>query len=228
MRRGLLEHVTLRAMGTLIDRDKRDRARATRATRRRAVLDAAGEVFAAYPLAKVSLELVGERAGAMKGSAALLFPGREELLLELAAEHLRIWAAAVVAELESSRHELDVGGLARLLAHSVAGDELLPRLVALLPVAVESVSDPAAVWRLTTAASEDLDAVQRAALQRCPALPAGAGTPLLVHLFVLVVGLAPLARPAAGMAAALAGPDLAHFNLDLEAELATLLAASMR
>jgi AcrR family transcriptional regulator len=215
-------------MGKLIDREKRERARKTRDARRRAVLDAAAGVFAAYPLAKVSLDLVGERAGAMKGSAALFFPGREELLLELVAERVRAWSTALVAELESSQDELGVDDVARLLARSVAADELLPRLVGLLPTAVESVSDQSSLWRLTTAVREDLDAVRRAVARRCPALPRGAGMPLLVHLFVLIGGLAPLACPTAGMATALAGPDLAHLNLDLETELAALLAAALR
>jgi hypothetical protein len=160
--------------------------------------------------------------------AALFFPDREALLLELASERLRAWAASVAGELGGADSDLDLDELAGVLARSVANDDLLPRLVALLPTAVESVSDTSGVWRLTTAVGDELDTVRQAAERRCAALPKGGGMPLLVHLFVLVAGLAPLTRPVAGMAAALAGPDLAHLNLDLETELAALLAASMR
>lgn len=214
-------------MAPLIDRDKREQARRSMTERRRAIVEAARQVFVDRPYGEASLAGIGRAAGVPDGTAELLFATREQLFLEVLADALNACSADLVRELRLFA-ALDAPALASVMARVVARHETATRLLSQLAPALESVSDPTVVWHLSNRVRDGLVAVRAEILDRCPELGPGRLRMLFPWLFVLATGLEPLAHAKSGVAAALIDPALRDYAVDFETELRSMLAGLLR
>jgi len=216
-------------MGRLVNQDRREAARKEREQHRSALSAAARQAFLTQPYASITLTGLAARAGVPEGTASMLLGTREELFYELFAETVIAWVPRFAAAVEAADRPLGVDAMAVVISTSVAADEALPRFAALLPFAVENAgADPAPLWRVATRLREPADTFQRLVADAGDERVAAGARTLPFYLLTLLAGLVPAARPVAGMATALADLDLSQYAVDLETELARLLAAVLR
>lgn len=212
-----------------MNQDRRETARREREQQKAALRAAARQAFLGEAFASVTLTGLAARAGVPEGTASMLLGTREELFFELLAEDVAGWVDGLVEAVGTRPRPLDVNTVAHLLAGSLAASSTLPRMAALLPAAVEGTgSDPAPVWRVATRLRDQVARVQRLVAEAGDERVASRAGVLPFYLVTLLTGLAPLARPVAGMATVLADLDLSQYAVDLETELASLLAAVLR
>ena len=216
-------------MGRLVNQDRREAARHERGLQKAALREAARRAFLNEPYASITLSGLAARANVPDGTASMLLGTREELFFELFADTVAAWLSAFATAVEAVDRPLDAEAMARLLASTVAADEGLPRFVAVLPAAVESAgADPAPLWRIATRLREHVERFQQLVAEHGDDGVAARARTVPFYLLALLGGLVPVSRPIAGMATALADLDLSQFGVDLETELAQLLAAVLR
>ncbi len=117
-------------MCALIDRSRRERAQASRQTRRSDCLEAARTLVLSRPWSGVTLDAIASRAGLEKGGAALFFPSREALFAELLRGEVGTALAGAVDA--CARAETP----ARAIARAFSGNEVLVRLLSMEPEAL--------------------------------------------------------------------------------------------
>jgi AcrR family transcriptional regulator len=199
---------------------QRARSLADKATRRAAILHAAGAVFDDVGEAAFTMDEVAARVGLARGTLYRYFPTREVLLVWVLREDLAAWFDDVTLRLPRHRR----AGVSRLLV-----DTLLqrPRLVALLALAQSSFERNLPVadardyktWLVGRAADVG------ASLDRALDAPPGSGADLLVHLNAALIGLYHAANPAPAVAEAMHDPALSALHIDLRAALSLHVAA---
>lgn len=105
-----------------------------KAARREAILAAALALLAEIPFSGISMTLVAERTGLVKGTLYLYFATREALFLEVLRGQLHAWLWDLESGLEGLPRAGRAGAAAALIAESLASRPRLRELLAALPV----------------------------------------------------------------------------------------------
>lgn len=106
------------------------RTRPLRSETRRAVLDAAFEVFGRQGIAATSLTEVAAAAGLTKGAVYSNFESKDELVLALMEEHAGHRIRASLDAVEAAGRDEVLGRLAAVLVHEMRVDATAHRLLA--------------------------------------------------------------------------------------------------
>lgn len=108
---------------------RQDRATATRAR----ILEAAGEVFAAYGYAAGTTNRIAESAGVSVGSLYQYFPNKDSILVELVRDHVKTGTAAtlavVPATIDAAALPATVRGVIAAMVEVHAGDRRLHQVL---------------------------------------------------------------------------------------------------
>lgn len=211
-------------MGKLINPERQAQARQARLQRMAALEAAAVAEFSTAAYGDVTLDGVGLKAGVPAGTASLYFGSREALFLRAFATQVKEWCLALAAELERAG-KLDARQTALLLARSFASCQALPRMIYLLPFALEHAREEAGLTVLVAGLKKPLGEVARR-LEACsPVAAARGGGALLAELATLVALVAPRTVPRGGLTLALTEPALARYRGEFEEELERRLVA---
>lgn len=192
-----------------------------KARRRRAILDAALELFDALGFESVSMSAVAARTGLAKGTLYLYFPTREALFLALLTEQFEAFFAALDAALERPLSQ------AAFVDHLVRDLHARPRLLRLIAVMHTVLErnvdfDTALGFKRFLAAHAQRSGTRIDA--RVRNVPAGFGQRLLLWLHALAIGLNHMATPAPVVRQAIqADARLAVFDIDFGSELREML-----
>lgn len=192
-----------------------------KARRRRAILDAALELFDTLGFEHVSMSAVAARTKLAKGTLYLYFPTREALFLALLTDQFEAFFAALDAALE---RRLSQDAFVDHLVRDLHARPRLLRLIAVMHTVLESNVDldTALGFKRFLAAHAQHSGARIDA--RVRDVPAGFGQRLLLWLHALAIGLHHMATPAPVVRQAIeADPSLAVFDIDFAHELRAML-----
>jgi AcrR family transcriptional regulator len=213
-------------VGKLINPARQAQAREAKVQRMAAIEAAALAEFQVAAYAEVTLDGIGLKAGVPAGTASLYFGSREALFVRVVAAQVKAWCAAVLGLLEREGR-LDGSATAALLARSFSPFPALPRLLYLLPFALEHARDDAGLTMMIAGVRKPLAELARRLEAQSPAAAARGGAALLGDVVSLAAAVHPRATPRGGLALALTDPGLARFRVDFEVALERLLAQSL-
>jgi AcrR family transcriptional regulator len=208
---------------------QRARKEEDKEARRRQLLDAALELYRATSYDEVKMADVAERAKLAKGTVFLYFPTKEALFLALLEEQLFAWFERLEELLARGEGRWTGARVARTVAESLEGEEMLTRLLARLQTVLEQ---NVTVEQVRGFKERLLEAVVRAGTRvekRLPFLKSGEGVRFFLHVHALVVGLrqmadlAPVAREVHETA-----PHLHPLRVDFTRELTDALTTHLR
>lgn len=208
---------------------QRARKEEDKEARRRQLLDAALELYRDTSYAEVKMADVAERARLAKGTVFIYFPTKEALFLALLEERLFAWFARLEETLARGEGRWTGARVARTLAESLEGEELLTRLLARLQTVLEQNVTAEQVRGFK---ERLLEAVVRAGAlveKRLSFLKPGEGVRFFLQAHALVVGLrqmadlAPVAREVHA-----AAPHLEPLRVDFTRELTETLGGLLR
>lgn len=213
-------------MGKLINPERQAQAREAKAQRMAAIEAAALAEFSACAYAEVTLDGIGLKAGVPAGSTSLYFGSREALFLRVLASQVQEWCAAAEARL-AAVEVLDARQTASFLARSFSCCPALPRLLFLLPFALEHAREEPGLTVLVAGLRKPLGGVARRLEAHSPAVAALGGAKVLTELAVWAAAASARANPRGGLALALAEPSLGGVRVNFEVELERLLLATL-
>lgn len=213
-------------MGKLINPERQAQAREARTQRVAAIEAAALTEFQRAAYADVTLDGIGLKAGVPAGTASLYFGSREALFLRILKAQVKEWCAAMLERLQGTG-PLDLPGTVSLLAGSLAACAPLPRLLCLLPFALEHAREEPGVTVMVAGVKKPLAEVAARLEERSRVAAARGGAGLLADLATLAAAVSPRSAPRGGLALAFADPALARYRVDFQAELERLLAAAL-
>ena len=137
-----------------------------KAARREAILSAAKALLDEKGLDDTTISEIGRASGVSKASCYRYFESREAILLEVAVEEVRAWAAEIVTELEPLAGSRDLEGVARVYAKATAARPRFCMLSSALSSVLErNVSADGVLQfkrRFNGAAFETVDGVRKA------------------------------------------------------------------
>jgi AcrR family transcriptional regulator len=208
---------------------QRARKQEDKEARRRQLLDAALELYRATSYAEVKMADVAERARLAKGTVFIYFPTKEALFLALLEEQLFAWFARLEETLARGEGRWTGARVARTVAESLEGEELLTRLLARLQTVLEQNVTAAQVRGFK---ERLLEAVVRAGAlveKRLSFLKPGEGVRFFLHTHALVVGLRQMADHAPVVREVHeAAPHLERLRVDFLRELTEALGGLLR
>lgn len=213
-------------MGKLINPERQAQAREARRQRMAAIEEAALDELQSAAYGSVTLDGIGLKAGVPAGTASLYFGSKEALFLRVVGGSVKGWCAAMMARLNAAGL-LNARQTAALLASSLAAFPALPRLLYLLPFALEHAREEPGLTVLAVGLKKPLAELAAKLEEHSPAAAARGGAVVLAELASLAGALSPRSAPRGGLALAFTEPALAPFRVDLEAELERWLAASL-
>lgn len=213
-------------MGRLINPERQAQAREAKAQRMAAIEAAALAEFQTAAYGDVTLDGIGLKAGVPAGTASLYFGSKEALFLRVLGAQVKLWCAATTTRL-AGEGRLDARRTAALLADSFAACPALPRLLYLLPFALEHAREDPGLTVLAAGVKKPLAEVAAKLEEHSPAVAARGGAAVLGELAILLASVSPRATPRGGLALAFSDPAAARFRVEFQAELERLLAASL-
>lgn len=167
---------------------KRARQEHQKLERREAILVAGLALLGERPFQQISMSLVAERTGLVKGTLYLYFATKEELFLELFRDQLHAWFWDLEAGLEGLSRASRLEGLARLIADAA---ERRPAFLRLLAVLHSHLADnlPAATAQAFRRELHARAAAMGVLLERAlPFLHPGQGSTLVFQILALMAG----------------------------------------
>lgn len=210
-------------MGRLIDRGKRERARAARVERREILLGTALQVFAGRPPSEVALDELSRRAQIPESTARILWSSTEELFLDVLERELRSWAEALEERLAPGGASFGRKRLLGALVDELASRPLLIRLLGHLPAVLEGPVDVSVATGFLHRQHGRLERLGGLLEARWRPLGSGQGPRLLWRVWRAVSGIAPFARPTGALAVALVDRDLEALRVEPGSELRDLV-----
>jgi AcrR family transcriptional regulator len=196
--------------------------------RRQLILEEALKLYQATSYADVKMADVAERAALAKGTVFLYFPTKEALFLALLEDLLFAWFARLDGLLEHGEGRWTGARLARTVAESLEGEEVLTRLMAMLQTVLEQNVTVAQLRPFKERLLGAFLATGARVEQRLPFLKDGDGPRFLIHLHALVTGLRQMADHAPVTLEVLALPHMAPLKVDFTAELTAALTTLLR
>ena len=213
-------------MGKLINPERQAQAREAQRKRMAAIEEAALAELQTAAYGSVTLDGIGLKAGVPAGTASLYYGSKEALFLRVLATYVKAWCAATAARVDASGL-LGARQTAALLASSFAAFPALPRLLYLLPFALEHARAEPGLTVLAVGLKKPLAELAAKLEEHSPPAAARGGAAVLGELVSFAGALSPRSAPRGGLALAFTEPALAPFRVDFEAELERLLAASL-
>lgn len=203
---------------------KRARSAEQKEERRRAILEAAANIFDEGAWDGLSLNGIARRVGLAKSNLYRYFDSKEAILLDLLLSELDDWIAELEPALESA---LGPGPVAATIARGVAARPRMTALLALLSATLEhGLSGErllAFKQRLAVANSRFAGALAASV----PGLALADAGRALLYLHALVTGLWPMSRPPDCLSLILDKPEFQAMRIafapDLERSFAALL-----
>lgn len=196
--------------------------------RRQHLLDTARTALrGGMELSELGLNELARQAQMTKSNVYRYFENREALLLAMLEEESAQWSAELGACLAAAT-PVTPERIARDFARACAARPLMCRLFSILPSIIErNVSSE----RLAEFKRNSLGLMAGVAQQMhgaAPTLPFTAYVEFLRLAIALMIGLWPLATPAAALAGVLELPELQPLRYDFEADLGTALLLALR
>ena len=194
--------------------------------RRRAILDAARELFEQAPYSEISMLDMAEHAKLAKGTLYLYFKTKEELFLALLEQELDSWfdeMDAWLAGFLETRLTPAPGEFVSVLSQSLAQRSLAIRLIVISETILESNIDFATALRYKQLLHARMAATGAALEQLLPFLTPGAGIRLILWVYMLIIGVQSVAEPAPIVRRALEASELRPLRVDFRTEIETIL-----
>ncbi len=191
--------------------------------RRASILRAAAQELAAHRYDEVTMTRVATAAGVAKGTPYLYWRTKEELFLDALALEYGEFMAAVARGLDGLDRppERAVGAL---IASEVAARPRFAKLMGLLHGVLEQNAPVEAVVAFKLGLVQAAMPVAGALSRCCPWLEPDRAARLLLRVHGAIVAFRQMADPAPAVREALERPELAILRVDLEQELAALVA----
>jgi AcrR family transcriptional regulator len=202
---------------------KRAQSDEQKTDRKRLILSAAKEALVRQDYRDIRLQDLAEGLGLVKGTFYRYFPNKQDLFMSLYVQELEAWLDDWSGRL--ARGRADAEGLETVLLDSLDARPILVRLIGSFPGELEPELSEAGLRSYKRFMKEYLG---RSTLALGPLLP-GLGEkaiPLLISIFVLIQGAAPMCFPASRVAAMLcAEEEFAVFRFGLRELLSPLVRA---
>jgi AcrR family transcriptional regulator len=187
--------------------------------RRKAIMEAAADLFLGLDFDKVSLNGIARKAGVAKSNVYRYFGSKEEIFLHLYAEDVRAWAFELAEKLAALPPASGPEAVAKEIARCTAERPRLAALFALLSSVLErNVTEDALIAfkrELRSTLSETVQAISRA-------LP-GLGEEQIVrfelYVHALVAGIWHFATPNPVMKKVLDRPEFEDMRVDFHSDL---------
>ncbi len=187
-----------------------------KAARREAILAAAESLLEERGVEGTTLSEIARESGVSKASCYRYFESREAILLEVAVEEVRGWAAEVEERLEPLAGSRDIDGVARAYAVATAARPRFCMLLSALSSVLEHNVSAEAVLRFKRrfngAALETADGIQRA----IPELSDEQMALFMRFLSTAIAGAWPMANPPPVVAGVLRRKEFASVKSELE------------
>jgi AcrR family transcriptional regulator len=222
-------------MGSESEKFKRMKDRAItpaqKAQRLQVILDAAWDLFQERAYEEIGVATVAKAAGLAKGTLYLYFRTKEELFLTVQEQQLQAWFDDLDRRLRGLAGCDDSGRVAGAICGSLSERPAMTRLLSLLHVILEQNAGYEAVSRFKRMFLERQTSTGEL-LETClPFLKAGDGVRLCTWIYILVLGLQPVAHPSPVVREVIAGePGMGPFDVNFRGEcravLTTLLEGS--
>jgi len=187
--------------------------------RRRAILEAAAELFREQGLDATSLNAIAARAGISKANVYRYFESREEIFLHLLLGDYEEWVSALEETLAPLAGSGAPEAVARALTESYLARPRLPSLVAALSSVLERNVTLEVVVAFKTrfmALAVRLTNALHAAL---PSLDMDRTRRFLMYSHFIVAGMWPSAHPPEAVRQALERPELQALRVEIERDL---------
>ena len=211
-------------MGRLINRDRLARAKEQRALKKQRILEEAGSLFARMAYSAVTLDTIGQRAEVERGVASMYFRSKEELFLIVFKDCLAEWYDSLEIEIKKADEAWDRAHLVSLVAHSIASRPDLTRFLSLLPVVLEQDIEAMEVFRFQKWRCDRMSALGDQMEQHTVDLGGGEGFGFLYRIQLIAGGLEVASSPRGAAAFDRNDPDFADLWVEMEHELARLIA----
>jgi AcrR family transcriptional regulator len=195
--------------------------------RRKAIMEAAADLFLGLDFDEVSLNGIARRAGVAKSNVYRYFASKEEIFLHLYVEDVTDWASELEEKLAALPPASGPEAVAKVIAAATAGRPRLAALFALLSSVLErNVTEEALIEfkrELRSTLSDTVQAIHRAV----PDLSEEQIVKFELYAHALVAGLWHFATPNPVMKKVLDRPEFEYmrveFHRDLEHALRALL-----
>ena len=196
--------------------------------RRRAILDAALQLFQEMPFDAIGIGEVAKRAGVAKGTVYLYFRTKEALFLALQSEAFESWfdeMDARLKEMQAAQESCTVDRFVDLVGRSIQGRPAMIRLIAISHAVLERNIDFSAALGLKQTLRSRMFGTG-SLLEAClPFLKSGEGAQLLLRIYALVIGIQSVAEPTPIVQQALEKPGMECFKINFLDEFSEILTA---
>jgi AcrR family transcriptional regulator len=196
--------------------------------RRRAILDAALQLFQETPFDAIGMGEVARRAAVAKGTVYLYFKTKEELFLALQSEAFESWfdeMDARLKEMQAAQESCTVDRFVDLVGRSIQDRPAMIRLIAISHAVLERNIDFSAALGLKQALRSRITQTG-SLLEAClPFLKPGEGAQLLLRIYALVIGIQSVAEPTPIVQQALEKPGMECFKINFLDEFSEILTA---
>lgn len=210
------------AMSALLDKKRIAQAKMARREKRRAILEAAGHMFARQPYEELDLDAIGRRAGVSKGIASLHFNTKEELFLEVLRGELGEWFEAIGKRLSAAPPE-DGEALAAMLVEEIERQSGLARLMTALHNVLEKSVEILPAQNFIHWMRERTLSLGAVLEREVAGFEPGTGASFLRRLAVVVIGLHQTTNLSGVFSAILQDDDMAELHADLNGELRSMV-----
>jgi AcrR family transcriptional regulator len=215
-------------MGKLIDPNRTRKAREARQERAKKIMETAESAFLRYPYSEVTLDDIGQMAGAKQGQATLAYRSREELFLTVIRRQMAGWLNALEIDLTQSDGPLSRDQASDLVAKSLADRPDLTRLLGPLHMALEIHDDGIEVHGFFHWQRERLLELADRMAQRIEGSHQWDCFDALYRSQLTAAAVHPVSRPVGNLAVDLMAEDHQVFALDLEDEVKRVVLDSLR
>jgi AcrR family transcriptional regulator len=221
----MVSNGTAKAKRALPQRARRDE---DKEARRRLILAEARALYTATSYAEVKMADVAERSRLAKGTVFLYFPTKEALFLALLENLLFAWLEKLEGLLSSAEGRWAGAKVARTVAASLEGEEMLTRLLALRQTVLEQNVTVEQVRGFKERLLEAMGRMGALLEERLAFLKPGEGGQVFIHVHALVAGLRQMADVSPATREVLTPPHMAPLRVDFARELTDSLTTLLR
>jgi len=193
--------------------------------RRRAILEAAWQLFQNTPYDALTIADVAEELHLAKGTVFLYFRTKEALFLAIVEQQLMDWFAEVDAGLASMAAPADIPQVVEMVCRALEARPGLVRLLAILHTLLERNIELAEAVHFKHFLLAHLTQTGTLLEKRLPFLAPGTGAHLLLQSHAMVIGFWHLSDPSPVVREALQRPELRMFDLQFVPEFSNALQA---